>query len=147
MDYVLLENNIVNMLVQYIEKQPRKSFDRQNINLAYGVYDSDSNVYFALTYFQSDSIKRCDDYFDDYDYAVITENTIFTLSWMQRSKEVKNIRCSVPISENYETILNNLICFLYENKAFSWEKILRENNPNFSLIELNNQLKLKYLSD
>lgn len=83
----------------------------------------------------------------DYEYAVITENEIFTCSWKQRDREVKQIKSYSPARKNYEALIHRVISFIYENNPVNWEETLEKDDPQLCLYKLNDQLKLKYLSD
>lgn len=140
---------ILDFVKPYFNEQGRAgaSDDYQNLNLAYGVTDKSGTVFVTLTYFMSDSIKRCDDY-DDYSYIVLTGKTAFGVDWKDRGRsgcfeKIGPSNIVMPRwAEPFREIVGQALAFyedLDEERAF--EKKLKADDPQFNIDKLYYQVR------
>lgn len=140
---------ILDFVKPYFNEQGRAgaSDDYQNLNLAYGVTDKSGTVFVTLTYYMSDSIKRCDDY-DDYSYIVLTGKTAFGVDWKDRGRsgcfeKIGPSNIVMPRwAEPFREIVGQALAFyedLDEERAF--EKKLKADDPQFNIDKLYYQVR------
>lgn len=131
-------------LVDYIINLPRESFDRQNLELGYGVTDSENTIFVIRTYYLSDCIKRCDNGVDDYKYAVVTENDIFTFFCQYGHGSITYL--DMGGHDDYLSLVSGAILYFNSVSSYEWVKKLKLDNPSFSLRLYNEELKNTYLN-
>lgn len=80
---VAINEDLRKKIVECIKPDERDFISYQNLDLITAVYDNKKDFYLTLSYYLSESIRRSGDNFDDYEYAIITNNNAFIIKCIE----------------------------------------------------------------
>lgn len=147
-DFILTDETIRSRILDYIKPKYAASMSYQNLNLAYGVVDKNRNIFLTLSYYVSQSVKRCDDNLDDYEFVVLTDQSNFK-ALCQMNNEI--IPSSIRVTQGFEQyleVVSQAIAF-YKNykEKDAFENQLKIINPEFKLYTLQRQFIDEIIDD
>ena len=98
-DFILTDETTHSRILDYIMPKYSNGMSYHNLNLAYGVIDKNRKVFLTQSYYASQSVKRCDDNVDDYEFVVLTDKSEFK-ALCQMNNEI--IPCSIRVTQEFE---------------------------------------------
>lgn len=124
--HVLIDEHLRKRIIRFVKPEERSCLSYQNLDLLTAVYDDENDFYLVLTYFVSECIKRCDDNFDDSEYAVAKNGRIFKISCKEYHYGKK---IAISYNERPDILSNELAvaAILYWNQNYSERENLRDS--------------------
>ncbi len=140
-----VQRNLIAKFFPEDRKTPLRKLDCMNINLAYGVYDKDNDIFLTLVYFVSRSIVRTDYIYDYSDYAVIKNGKIFKIHTTYNENQGFG-ELSIPFEyQKLEPLIKNAVeCYENNGKMRNFTQTCEEHNSNFKVYRLREDMLKKY---
>lgn len=142
-EWAFLTEEMRQQIAAYVREHARNSWDKQNVNLAYGVIEKKNSLILTQVNYLSDLIMRTDTGFNYHEFAYIINGELMTVSCDMRDQTMANYSVN-PKDPNYH-LVKQAIYFYRESSKLDLKRQFELQNPKIKFYRYMDDLRKKLL--